>query len=271
MGQSNEVSFRRILNLLKFEKPFVGISASLEKLQSFIISHLTSDIMSVVEKCDKKKILIAAVVIFVLLIIGLAIGLNAKKYQAEKNLPYATEKWELPTSYKVRRPKGVNLYKDMLYLTPEGDEIGHARKCVACAWTVYMLNKKEEKAVTIKQKLWTWTAKYDIKEEWKINSTSYRIEYSWSSSSLTKDVFLIKNSKDEEIARTDRFRFELGKTIKLKESKSGSSLGVIKRPAFQFYPTWEVTIYKKDAVVPTYMYAALATVTTLREAEDDKR
>ena len=66
--------------------------------------------MSVVEKCDKKKFLIAAVVIFVLLIIGLAIGLTAKKYQAEKNLPYATEKWELPTSSKEVQTNGFDLY-----------------------------------------------------------------------------------------------------------------------------------------------------------------
>ncbi|XP_022801316.1 uncharacterized protein LOC111339005 [Stylophora pistillata] len=227
--------------------------------------------MSIADNCNKQKILIAAGLIVVLTIIGLAIGLTVKKHQAEKDLPYATRKWELPTSYKVRRPKGVEIYKNMLYLTPEGGEIGHARKCVTCVWTVYMLNKKEELAVTVKRELFTWTSKYDIVEEWKVNSTSYRIEYSWSASGFTKNVFLIKNSKDEEIARTDRFVFEIGTTITLKDSKSGSSLGVIERPAFQFYPTWEVTIYKRDDVIPTYMYAALATITTFREAEDNKR
>lgn len=106
--------------------------------------------MSVVEKCDKKKFFVVVVVIFVLLIIGFVIGLNVKKYQVEKNLLYVMEKWELLISYKVCRFKGVNLYKDILYLILEGDEIGYVRKCVVCVWIVYMLNKKEEKVVIIK-------------------------------------------------------------------------------------------------------------------------
>ena len=243
-----------------------------DKLSVFI-SHLTSK-MGFAEKClvcNKTRLLIGAVVLVIVLIISLAIGLTVKKYQAEKNLSYATEKWELPTDYRVRRPKGVDLYKDMVYLTPGGEEIGHARKCVSCAWTVYMLNKNDEIAVSIKRKLWSWTSKYDIEEHWKTNSTSYKIEYSWGGSGITKEVYVIKNSKGDEIARTDRFRLEFGKTITVKDSKTGSSLGLIERPAFQWYPTWEVTVYSKD-VVPTYLYGAIATITTLREAEDeDKR
>lgn len=217
--------------------------------------------------CSKTRVLIGVVVAIVILIVGLAIGLNVKKYQAEKNLPYATEKWELPTEYRARRPKGIDIYKDMLYLTPSGDEIGHARKCVSCTWSVYMLNEDEEIAVVIK-KIWSWTDKYDIEEQWKTNSTSYRIEYSWSGSGITKDVYVIKNSNGDEIARTDRFRLEFGKTIKLKDSKTDSTLGVIERPAFQLYPTWEITVTNKN-VVPTYMFGAIATITTLKEDEDN--
>ena len=203
----------------------------------------------------------------VILIVGLAIGLNVKKYQAEKNLPYATGKWELPTEYLARRPKGIDIHKDMLYLTPSGDEIGHARKCVSCSWTVYMLNKDEEIAVLIKKKIWSWTDKYDIEEQWKSNSTSYRIEYSWSGSGFTNEVYLIKNSDGDEIARTDRFRLDIGKTIKLKDSKTDSTLGVIERPAFQLYPTWDITVNNEN-VVPTYLFGAIATITTLKEKED---
>lgn len=220
--------------------------------------------------CSKTRVLIGVVVAIIVLIIGLAIGFTVKKYHAEKNLPYATEKWELPTEYRARRPEGIDIYKDMLYLSPDGDEIGHARKCVSCVWTIYMLNKDEEIAVVIKKKVWTWTAKYDIQEQWKTNSTSYKIEYSWSGSGITKEVYVIKNSDGDEIARTDRFRLEFGKTITLKDSKSGSTLGVIKRPSFQLYPTWEITVSNKN-VLPTYMYGAIATITTLKEAEDDDK
>lgn len=230
-----------------------------------------SEIMGLTDKCfvcNKMRVLIGVVVVIVMLIIGLAIGLTVKKYQAEKNLKYATEKWELPTEYLARRPKGIDIYNDMQYLTPSGDEIGHARKCVSCTWTVYMLNKDEEIAVVIKKKIWSWTDKYDIEEQWKANSTSYRIEYSWSGSGFTKEVYLIMNSDGDEIARTDRFRLDFGKTIKLKDSKTDSTLGIIERPAFQLYPTWDITVNNKN-VVPTYLFGAIATVTTLREAEDN--
>ena len=219
--------------------------------------------------CSKMRVLIGVVVVMVLLIIALAIGFTVKKYQAEKNLTYATEKWELPTEYRARRPKGVDMYNDMQYLTSSGDEIiGHARKCVSCSWTVYMLNKDDEIAVVIKKKIWSWTDKYDIEEQWKANSTSYRIEYSWSGSGFTKEVYVIKNSNGDEIARTDRFRLDFGKTIKLKDSKTDSTLGIIERPAFQLYPTWDITVNDKN-VVPTYLFGAIATITTLREAEDN--
>ncbi|KAJ7376832.1 hypothetical protein OS493_031980 [Desmophyllum pertusum] len=218
--------------------------------------------------CNKTRLLIAVVVAVVVLIISLAIGFTVKKYQAEKNLPYATEKWELPTNYRARRPKGIDIYNDMLYLSPGGDEIGQARKCVSCSWTIYMLNKNEEIAVVVRKKVWSWTDNYDVEEQWKTNSTRYKIEYSWSGSGITKEVYVIKDSNGDEIARTDRFRLEFGKTIKIKDSKSGSTLGMIERPTFQLYPTWEITVNNKN-VVPTYLYGAIATITTLREADDD--
>ena len=93
-----------------------------------------------------------------------------------------------------------------------------------------MLNNDDEIAVVITKKAWSWTAKYDIEEQWKENATSYRVEYSWSGSGITKEVFIIKNSKGDEIARTDRFRMEFGKTITVKDSKSCSLLGEIERP-----------------------------------------
>ena len=222
---------------------------------------------------NRTTLCIGAVVIVIILIVGLAVGFTVKKYQAEKKLKYTTTKFELPTRYLARRPKGVDIYKDMLYLTPGSeDEIGHARKCVSCfsKWTVYMMNNDDEIAVVIKKKLWSWTAKYDIEEQWKENATSYKVEYSWSGSVFTNEVFIIKNSKGDEIARTDRFRMEFGKTITVKDAKSGSLLGEIKRPAFQLFPTWEITVNNKD-VVPAYLFGAIATITTIKEAEDSDK
>lgn len=222
--------------------------------------------------CSRAGAYVGAILVVIILIIGLVVGLTVKKYQAEKNLKYATEKYELPTHYLARRPKGIDIYNDMIYLSPNGkDEIGHARKCVSCLtkWTVYMLNEKEEIAVVIKKKSWTFPAKYDIEEQWKTNSTSYHIQYSWSGSGITKVVYIIKNSNDVEVARTNSFRFELDKTITLKDSKD-TTLGVINRPAFQLYPTWDIKVNIKD-VVPTYLFGALATITTIKEAEDNDK
>lgn len=208
----------------------------------------------------------------IILIIGLAVGLTAKKYQAQNNLKYTTKKFELPTRYLARRPKGFDTYKDMLYLSPGSKkEIAHATKCVLCVkWTVYMVNNDDEIAVVITMKPWSWTAKYTLEEQWKENATNYKIEYSWGGSGFTKEVFIIKNSNDDEIARTDRFRLEFGKSIEVKDSKNRSPLGEIKRPAFQLYPTWEITVYNED-VVPAYLFGAIATITTIREAEDNNK
>ena len=223
---------------------------------------------------NRTTLCIGAVVIIIILIVGLAVGFTVKKYQAEKKLKYTTTKFELPTHYFARRPKGdVDIYKDMLYLTPGSkDEIGHARKCLSCftKWTVYMMNNDDEIAVVIKKKLWSLTAKYDIEEQWKENATSYKVEYSWSGSLFTNEVFIIKNSKGDEIARTDRFRMEFGKTITVKDAKNGSLLGKINRPAFQLFSTWEITVNNND-VVPAYLFGAIATITTLKESEDSDK
>lgn len=231
--------------------------------------------MSFAEKClvcNKTRLCIGAVVIVIILIVGLAVGLSVKKYQAEKNLKYATKRFQLPNHYFARRPKGIDIYKDMLYLSPGGKgEIGHARKCVSCItkWTVYMLNNNDEIAVVIERKPFSFTLKYDIEEQWKGNATSHKIEYSWGGSGFTKEKFIIKNANDVEIASTERFRMEFDKTIKLKDS-SGSDLGTVERPAFQLYPTWEITVKNED-VVPAYLFGAIATITTLREAEDNDK
>ena len=161
----------------------------------------------------------------------------------------------------------------MLYLTPGSeDEIGHARKCVVSCFskgTVYMMNNDDEIAVVMKH--WSFTVKYDIEEQWKENATSYKVEYSWSGSVFTNEIFIIKNSKGDEIVRTDRFRMSFDKTITVKDTKNASLLGEIKRPAFQLFPTWEITVNNKD-VVPTHLFGAIATITTMTEADpDDKK
>ena len=177
--------------------------------------------MSVADKCfpcNKTRLCIAGVAVVIILIISLAIAFAVNKVHTEKNLPRAKEKFELPTHYFARRPKGIDLNKDMLYLSDSGEEIGHARECLSCIsrWTVYMLNAKKEIAVVVKRKTWSWTDKYDVEEQWTANATSYRIEYSWSGFGLLKEVYVIKDSEGDEIARTDRFRLEFGKTITLK-------------------------------------------------------
>lgn len=40
-----------------------------------------------------------------------------------------------------------------------------------------MSNKNEEIAVEIKNKVWSWTPSTMIEKQWKIISTSYKIEY----------------------------------------------------------------------------------------------
>lgn len=102
----------------------------------------------------------------------------------------------------------------MLYLTPGSeDEIGHARKCASCfsKWTVYMMNNDDEIAVVIKKKSWSWSAKYDIEEQWKENATSYKVEYSWSGSGFTIEVSLLRIQKAMKLHAPIAFEWNLAK------------------------------------------------------------
>lgn len=219
--------------------------------------------------CTKTKLCLLAVVIIAITII-LATSLSAEDEEAEESLKFANEKLDFPTRYLAIR--ALDSYTGTMYFETGGKRIGHAEKCISChcetTWTIYLLNKEDEIAVVVKKKSWTWADMYTIEEQWKINATSYKIEYSWSGSGISKEVYVIKNSNGNEIARTDRFRLAFGKTITLNASKSNSTLGVIERPAFELFPTWEISVNKTD-LVPTYMYGVLASITTLKEVDDD--
>ena len=216
----------------------------------------------------REKLGIAAIILVTLLVIGLGIGFTVKKYQTENELSYATKKFELPNHFLARRPLGAT-FNDMVYLSPTSEkELGYARKCVLCTWTINMLNKDKEIAVEIRKKLLTLTAKYTVEEKWKENASSYKIDYSWRGSGLLNNVFLIKNSNGDEIASTDRFLMKLGTTIEVKARDSARShLASIERPAFQLATTWDIKVIKEN-VLPTYLYGAIATITTLWENEN---
>ena len=220
--------------------------------------------------CTKTKLCVAVVLIIVITII-LAVCLNVQDEDEEEKLKFANNKLDFPTHYVITRPNTVDAYKEILYLSTEGTKIGRAKRCILCEaiWTYYLLNKEDEIAVVVKKTSWVWGDSYDIEEMWEANATSYKVEYFWSGFGIIHELYVIKNSHDDEIAHSGHFRLEFDKTITLKDSKRNTSLGVIERPAFQFFPTWKVFVNDTD-VLPTYLYGVLATVTTLKEVDNDE-
>lgn len=216
--------------------------------------------------CAKVKLCVLAVLI-VLITIILAISLSAKDKTAEENLKFADEKLDFPKRYRVVR--ALDSYTETTFFSTGGERIGHAKKCFSCeaTWTIYLLNKRNEIAVVVKKVSWPWGDMYDIEEQWKINATSFNMEYDWSGIGVPKEVYMVKNSNGDEIARSDRFLLEVDKTITLNDTK-GKTLGVIERPAFELFPTWEISV-SKTGVVPTYFYGVLATITTMKEIDND--
>ena len=55
-------------------------------------------------------------------------------------------------------------------------------------------------------------------------------------------------------------------TITVKDAKNGSLLGEIKRPTFQLFLAWEITVNNTD-VIPAYLFGAIATITTMTESD----
>lgn len=216
--------------------------------------------------CTKTKLCVLAVLVILITII-LAISLSAKDKAAEENLKFANEKLDFPTRYRAVR--ALDSYTETIYFSTDGERIGHVQKCISCeaTWTNYLLNKKNEIAVVVKKESWPWGDMYNIEEQWKINATSYKIEYDWSVIGVAEEVYVIKNSNGDEIARSDRFFLGAGKTITLNDTKS-KTLGIIERPAFELFPTWEISVSKTD-VVPAYLYGVLATITTMKEIDND--
>ena len=220
--------------------------------------------------CTKTKLCTAAVLIIVITVI-LAVCLNAQDEDTEEKFKFANKKLNFPTRYLVTRPNTVDAYKEILYLSTEGTKIGRATKCILCEGigTYYLLNKLDEISIVVRKTSWVWGNTYDVEEMWQTNATSYKVEYFWSGFGISHELYVIKNSHDDEIAHSGHFRLEFDKTITLKDSKSKSSLGVIERPVFQFFPTWKVFVNDTD-VLPTYLFGLLATVTTLKEVENDE-
>lgn len=214
----------------------------------------------------KTKLCVLAVLIILITII-LAITLSAKDKDEQESLTFANEKLDFPTRYRVVR--ALDSYTETMYFSTSEERIGHVEKCISCeaTWTVYLLNKENEIAVVVQKESWPWADMYSVEEKWKINSTKYNIEYDWSGIGVAKEVYVIKNSNGDEIARSDRFLLEAGKAITLNDAKS-KILGVIKRPAFELFPAWEISV-RNTGVVPTYMYGVLAAITTMKEVDND--
>lgn len=113
-----------------------------------------------------------------------------------------------------------------------------------------------------------WADTYHVQEQWKINATSYKIEYSWSGLEMNEDIYVIKNSKGFEIARSEQFPLEFGKTLTLIDANSNSTLGRVERTTFDLFLTWKISVYRTDILL-TYLYGVLATITTLKEVDVD--
>lgn len=73
------------------------------------------------------------------------------------------------------------------------------------------MNNDDEIAVVIKKKSWSWSAKYDIEEQWKENATSYKVEYSWSGSGFTIEVSLLRIQKAMKLHAPIAFEWNLAK------------------------------------------------------------
>lgn len=218
--------------------------------------------------CTKTKLCLLIVVVILLTII-LAVSLRTEDEVAEESMKFASEKLYFPKCYCVIRTSEF-LYKETISFTTGKEEIGHVETCISCesSWTIYLLNKEYEIAVVVERQSWPWADMYNVKEQWKINATNYKIEYSWSGLEINKEIYVIKNSNDVEVARTEHFPLEFGKILKLKDPKSNSTLGIVKRPAFDLFLTWKISVNKTDAL-PTYLYGVLATITTLKEVDND--
>ena len=219
--------------------------------------------------CTKTRLCIAVVLIIVIVII-IAISASVQENEEEENLKFANKKLDFPSRYVTTRPNTFDAYIEILFLSTEGKQIGQAKRCILCeaTWTFYLLNKDGEIAVVVKKRSLFWGDTYDIEEKWKINATNYKVEYNWSGFGIIPEVYVIKNSHGDEIAQTDHFRLGFDKTITLKDSKTSSILGVIERPAFELFPTWKIFVNETD-VAPTYLFGVLATITTLKEVDND--
>ena len=218
--------------------------------------------------CTKTKFCFLIVLVILLAII-LAASLRRKDEEADEGLKLAGKKLDIPKHYCVVRAS-KSLYKETISFKTNGEEICHVQKCSSCEtiWTFYLINTEDEIAVIVERESSPWADTYHVQEQWKINATSYKIEYSWSGLEMNKDIYVIKNSKGFEIARSEQFPLEFGKTLTLIDAKSNSTLGRVERTTFDLFLTWKISVYRTD-ILSTYLYGVLATITTLKEVDVD--
>lgn len=218
--------------------------------------------------CTKTKFCFLIVLVILLAII-LAASLRRKDEEADEGLKLAGKKLDIPKHYCVVRAS-KSLYKETISFKTNGEEICHVQKCSSCEtiWTFYLINTEDEIAVIVERESSPWADTYHVQEQWKINATSYKIEYSWSGLEMNEDIYVIKNSKGFEIARSEQFPLEFGKTLTLIDANSNSTLGRVERTTFDLFLTWKISVYRTD-ILSTYLYGVLATITTLKEVDVD--
>lgn len=117
-------------------------------------------------------------------------AVSIKKHQAEKKLPYTIEKWDLLTKHRARRLKAVDIYKDMLYLTPKrkGRNEMKAEMCLVQRDCLHVQQERRNSSRDFEQGLELDTKYDDIRTvENHLDQLQERI-YTWSGSEIFKDV-----------------------------------------------------------------------------------
>ena len=222
----------------------------------------------------EERLLCLVCVAVVIAVTSLSIAFTNHKQQSPQSAQakFASEPLEFPAHYYARRPVGLDFNKDMVYESVAGEEIGYARMCAFPFWyrVFHILNTKDEIALVVKKDMTFFTDRYIVEEQWQ-NATRFYVEYNWSGYGPTKEEYVVRNASGNEVARTDRVRLEFGTIIRVIDERKNSTLGVIRRDAFQLFSTWEIRLQNvTDPFLPRYVFATLAMMTTLREVENEE-
>ena len=227
------------------------------------------------DRCLVERFLCFACVALVIVITSLSLAFTKHRTArpAPRNEPpnSASEPFVFPTSFSARRPRGLDFYKDMVYETSNGSEIGYAR--LSPRGFLYrkfdMFNEAGEIAVVVTREVVQLTDKYTVEEKWP-NATRLFVEFPWGRDCLAKEQYVIMDAHKNEIARSNRVMLELGTDIQLRNSRTNEMIGEVVRGAFELYSNWTAW-YEQNSTEPTlprYILATLATIATAREMED---